>query len=96
MLDVLNKNFIVIWRFEDAPEELQALSDHGGDEDWVALVPPNLKDEYIGWMDEGTSYSNSSDSSTSLDSSSFDDCADVSEYECPDLPGYVVRIGSHG
>jgi len=35
---------ILVWRFEDAPEELQRLSPHGGDEDWVAVLPPG-----VGW-----------------------------------------------
>lgn len=44
-------NHIRVWRWEDAPEELKALSCHGGDEDWIALIPPLLKDEYIGWVE---------------------------------------------
>lgn len=28
-----------VWRFDDAPEELRRLSRHGGDEDWVVMVP---------------------------------------------------------
>lgn len=46
-------NHIRVWRFVDAPEELKALSPHGGDEDWIALVPPKLADEYIGWLEYG-------------------------------------------
>lgn len=34
----LKKPVIEIWRFEDAPFELQALSTHGGDEDFVVIV----------------------------------------------------------
>lgn len=30
---------ILIWPFDDAPPELQWLSEHGGDEDWLAYVP---------------------------------------------------------
>lgn len=33
-------NHIRVWRFDDAPEELRDLSHHGGDEDWLALIPP--------------------------------------------------------
>ena len=51
-----NTLFITVWRWEDAPEEFKALSTHGGDEDWVAFVPSFLKDTYIGWMDEGSSF----------------------------------------
>lgn len=72
-------NHIRIWRWQDAPDELKALSRNGGDEDWVALVPPILADEWIPWMDDGTSFGR----------------CDVSEYEHPELPGYKIRIGSH-
>lgn len=30
---------IRLWRFDDAPEWMQSLSQNGGDEDWVAHVP---------------------------------------------------------
>lgn len=30
---------ILVWRFGDAPPELQALSQNGGDEDYVMYVP---------------------------------------------------------
>jgi len=33
-------NHIRVWAWKDAPEELKALSQHGGDEDWLALLPP--------------------------------------------------------
>lgn len=33
---------IRIWRFREAPPELQALSLHGGGEEWLALVPPPM------------------------------------------------------
>lgn len=33
---------IKMWPFHDAPEDLQALSRHGGDEDWIAVVPAHL------------------------------------------------------
>ena len=42
---------IRVWHWDDAPDNLKALSPHGGDEDWVALVPPNYKHEYIGWLE---------------------------------------------
>ncbi len=42
---------IKVWRFEDAPPTLQALSINGGDEDWLAVIPPHLKDEYISWLE---------------------------------------------
>ena len=39
------KDPITIYRFEDAPKELQNLSQNGGDEDWLAIVPKHLKKE---------------------------------------------------
>jgi hypothetical protein len=45
---------IRVWRFQDAPEELRNLSTHGGDEDWLALVPPILNDKWIPWLKEPT------------------------------------------
>lgn len=50
------KNPILVWRFEDAPEQYQKLSPHGGDEDWIAVIPPDVTDAYIAWMDEGTPF----------------------------------------
>lgn len=47
---------IKVWRFEDAPEEYRKLSEHGGDEDWLAFVPGSLSREYIGWMQPGSSF----------------------------------------
>ena len=47
---------IRIWRFEYAPAEYRARSEHGGDEDWVAFVPEYIRDAYLGWMDEGTPF----------------------------------------
>lgn len=61
-------NAIMVWRWWDAPGELCALSDHGGDEDWVALIPAILADEWIGWMESGTSFG----------------CCSVSERTLPD------------
>jgi hypothetical protein len=33
---------IFVWRFRDAPGELRAYSMHGGDEDWVVLLPEDV------------------------------------------------------
>ena len=44
-------NHIRVWTWEDAPQELKDLSCHGGDEDWVALVPPKLTGRWIGWLE---------------------------------------------
>ena len=40
---------IQVWRFQDAPAELRALSPEGGDEDWLAVIPKELADET--WVD---------------------------------------------
>ena len=45
---------IIVWSFYDAPGELRCLSDHGGDEDWVALLPRDM--EPPSWMDEGSNF----------------------------------------
>lgn len=76
---MITPNHIRVWRFEDAPEELQALSRNGGDEDWIALIPPKLADKYIGWLEEGQSFG----------------CCTVEVHTHPELPGYEVRIGCH-
>lgn len=70
---------IKVWRFEDAPEEYRKLSENGGDEDWLALIPAEMSNEYIGWCDPviGTDFG----------------CCDISDYKLPD--GSLVRIGSH-
>ena len=71
---------ISVWPFGQAPRELQAFSNNGGDEDWIALIPPKvMKDygDYIGWL-EGTS---------------FDSCGQPQVYELSN--GYRIVIGSH-
>jgi len=70
---------IQIWRFDQAPKELQALSQNGGDEDWIAVIPAKLwEDEckYIPWLREGT----------------FGVCS-VDEYKTAN--GDIVLIGCH-
>lgn len=44
---------IRVWRFHDAPADLRALSEHGGDEDWLALIPAPLADQWIAWAEVG-------------------------------------------
>lgn len=44
---------ILVWAFEDAPEELRALSNNGGDEDWLALVPMDYGTDYVSWIESG-------------------------------------------
>lgn len=71
---------IQIWAFYEAPEELQALSDHGGDEDWLALLPEQYAgDEYEPrWM---------------MDNRAGFGVCEVSIHPLPD--GREVRIGVH-
>ena len=47
----MNELTIRVWRFYDAPEELRALSQHGGDEDWLAVVPPALCCAWLPWLE---------------------------------------------
>lgn len=61
------KEPIKVWKWWDAPEEFRELSTHGGDEDWVALIPKELADDCIMWMEEGTSFGCSSVSDHVLD-----------------------------
>ncbi len=75
----MRKMPIIVYRFCDAPPQLQQLSTNGGDEDWLAVIPPHLTDAYIGWME----------------SQGFDTCTDYQKYPYPGKPGYMVRIGSH-
>lgn len=42
---------IRVWRFYDAPSEYQALSEHGGDEDWLAHIPFELSDAHLPWIE---------------------------------------------
>ena len=40
------KKTILLWAFKDADPRLQALSEHGGDEDWIAYIPEELAEDY--------------------------------------------------
>lgn len=44
-LYVMSPNRIYVWRFEEAPEEYRRLSDNGGDEDWLVLVPSHVAND---------------------------------------------------
>lgn len=72
---------IKVWKFEDAPKEFQDMSISGGDEDHIALIPPNYVNEYFGFFDEGTSFG----------------CCSVDEIKITKglYKGYIVLIGSH-
>ena len=45
---------ILVWEWWDAPGELRALSPHGGDEDYIALLPKDM--EPPSWMHEGSPF----------------------------------------
>jgi hypothetical protein len=49
-----NGNRIIVWYFYDAPEEYQKLSTNGGDEDWLALLPPGMSVPF--WMEAGSRF----------------------------------------
>lgn len=42
-------NMIHIWPFDKAPPVLRNLSINGGDEDWVAAIPPGMGNPY--WIE---------------------------------------------
>ncbi len=71
---------IKIWKFHDAPKEFRAMSVAGGDEDYLALIPPNYSEDYFGF----------------LDSESFGCCSiDEFKIEKGMYKGYTVLIGTH-
>jgi hypothetical protein len=45
---------ILVWNWRDAPGELRCLSEHGGDEDYVGLLPSGL--DVPSWMESGSSF----------------------------------------
>jgi hypothetical protein len=77
------KNCVCIWPFDAAPKELQELSGHGGDEDWLVLVPKGV-------FDVGSAYHNWLD--ILLELNAFG-CCGTSEHKLED--GSVVYIGAH-
>lgn len=56
---------IIVWHWWDAPGELRCLSPHGGDEDYVALVPREM--DAPSWMQEGSYFGCCSVSEHTLD-----------------------------
>lgn len=47
---------IKIWRFHEAPVELKELSSHGGDEDWLVMIPPDWGDEPPAFLEQSRSF----------------------------------------
>lgn len=51
-INELRTDAVTVWKFYSAPQPLQDLSNHGGDEDHLAFVPHALKDEWFSWLEE--------------------------------------------
>ncbi len=64
-LATADRTCLKVWAFGQAPAELRALSTHGGDEDWLALVPPDVPTP-SDWFDDGGSFGCSSVSTHDL------------------------------
>jgi hypothetical protein len=49
---------ILIWKFEEAPKIYQRLSNHGGDEDWIAFIPRHIIMRGVTpmFLEEGTAF----------------------------------------
>lgn len=45
---------IKVWPFSLAPKKFAGLSNNGGDEDWLVLVPEVYSKYYIGWLESGS------------------------------------------
>lgn len=86
-MQISEKQPILLWRFEDAPEELQALSNNGGDEDWLAEIPP-----YFYEGEEQMFLLESQDIPIYGFSASYRAPEEVPH---PFKEGWKVRIGSH-
>ena len=56
---------VIIWVWSDSPSELRCLSPHGGDEDYVALVPKGM--EQPSFLETGTRFGCCSVSEHELD-----------------------------
>ena len=46
---------IIVWRFCDAPDKYQSLFDCD-DADWLALIPKEMADEYIQFLEDNTPF----------------------------------------
>lgn len=99
---------IIIWRWVDAPAELKALSTHGGDEDWLAVVPRVLCDTEgldYDWPRTPTDDDDREPECEERDAwplpsilhpNTAFGAYDVSVYAHPTRPGeFVIAIGAH-
>lgn len=50
----ISKGAFLLWHFDAAPETLQELSAHGGDEDWLVLIPPSQVGRYFPLFESGS------------------------------------------
>lgn len=48
--EVADGKMLRLWRWDDAPLCLKELSEHGGDEEWIILVPPALFRANLPWI----------------------------------------------
>lgn len=53
-VDEADPKAVRVWRFDEAPEVLRTLSQNGGDEDWLAVLPPGQTAPI--WAAPGTSF----------------------------------------
>lgn len=44
-------NMIKVWRFRDAPQIYKELSLHGGDEDYIAILPATMAHDPPLWLE---------------------------------------------
>ena len=73
---------VLLWQFHAAPADLRHLSDNGGDEDWIAVVPAGFTG-HLSFLDKGSFAAN------------WFGCASIDAYDHPTIPGAKVYIGSH-
>lgn len=52
----MNKKYIKIWRFIEAPIEYQNLSENGGDEDWIAFLPDTFNEDIPLFLEKGSAF----------------------------------------
>ena len=52
----LDPKAYTVWRYHKAPEMLRALSNHGGDEDWLMVYAASNSEGMPTWADDGTSF----------------------------------------
>ena len=82
----MDNTMIKVWRFKDAPVELQALSNNGGDEDWLVALPPE------DWEDDDSSRIPGWIYTTAFDAGCDPQMASPADYN---WLGWTIMIGSH-